>query len=450
MFSSLDNPSDLQDIALSLSGALTLVGLGGVSLVSPFPLIVCAVAVSLFQLLTDTRIAAELFGYNTMLLDVVFVAGAAAAAIRLVVRHRFVAIEVWLIALAAMTFLSFAIGVGRYGIAPAALQFRAALYVVSGLMLVVTFEWNDHALDRLAWIWVTGGVAAALFAAVGLLDSGLSLQLVIPLDRYDIRYRYEENRAISANAALFVAQAAVMLQFHRRLPNESAAKNVGSVLLMIVVVVVYHRSVWAAAAAGFLMVVLADRRRVAQIGVGMIGLLLCVGVLWVFSIVTDAVPIGQRLYDASIEPFSQNSSLAWRTTGWQAALAGFLSSDFATLLFGAGFGVGMDRVIDGAVIQVSLHNFYLETLLISGLFGLMLWSGLFGWLLMAMLRMGGGGRLLNPTAGIALVTMTIVFAFPYSPDYEQGILLGALVAFALRAPVAAPAPATAQAVRAAS
>jgi O-antigen ligase len=80
-------------------------------------------------------------------------------------------------------------------------------------------------------------------------------------------------------------------------------------------------------------------------------------------------------------------------------------------------------VVNGRVISVSPHSFYVETYFRTGVLGLILVAGLYVLAMRRLSRTGGGGCL-SPRVLFLLLAAQPVYFVSYTPAQEQNIVVG--------------------------
>jgi O-antigen ligase len=108
------------------------------------------------------------------------------------------------------------------------------------------------------------------------------------------------------------------------------------------------------------------------------------------------------------------------------------SKDPVSWLIGEPFGSGFARRVEGMEVVLEAHNYYLTTLLRTGIIGLVALIVLTGGVLRVLWRapVGGGGGLLGVDVFPALLVMQLVWLVTWTPGIEQGIVTGLAVALA--------------------
>jgi len=314
-------------------------------------------------------------------------------------------------------------GVADFGFAPGVNSSRSALYFLAALAYAATVPGG---WDRRVWkIFIAVGVSLAIVAVPFWLTGGLgSADTSIVRDGQVIT-----SRPVVAAGALLILQAAV-LALALRWPSRRSAMYLATGVIAIVVLL-QHRTVWVAAAviavAGFLIWSRNAGRGAERTVFAVVGVALLLLPLAAFGLTRS-----DSLVRSVQEVRTEDSTLTWRTSGWQELVS---SHDSATeLATGTASGTPLDRRIDGRVVDVSAHSELVETYLrfgIPGVVGLAL-LGLLLWRRRA--RIGEGVGL--PAAAVGLLLLTqLTFGLAYSLDAVQGVIAGILVGGLAVAPV---------------
>jgi hypothetical protein len=123
-------------------------------------------------------------------------------------------------------------------------------------------------------------------------------------------------------------------------------------------------------------------------------------------------------------------NLDWRIQGW-SELIGAWSGNLTDWAVGEPFGSGFARKIEGVATNTHPHNFYIETMIRTGLAGLIALVALTVGLLRALWHTPTRDTgLLGPSVIPALLAMQIVWFLTWVPGSEQGIVTGIACALA--------------------
>ena len=127
---------------------------------------------------------------------------------------------------------------------------------------------------------------------------------------------------------------------------------------------------------------------------------------------------------------SGSGNLDWRIQGW-SELVGAWSHNVTDWAVGEPFGSGFAREIEGIATNTHPHNFYIETMIRTGVAGLVAVLALTAGLLRALWHTPTRDTgLLGPSVIVALLAMQIVWFLTWVPGSEQGIVTGIACALA--------------------
>ncbi|MFI8288290.1 O-antigen ligase domain-containing protein [Streptomyces sp. ms191] len=317
-----------------------------------------------------------------------------------------------------LTAFSFLTGAALFGPQAAGNDLRVPFLYVFGLALYgISSGFDERLVRRLCVVWVAAACVEMLRAAAWWARHGIGSAVgQVVIDGVP-----SESRALSAPEALVIAQAAVILLYTTRL---GARRHLLTAPLLLTVVLLQHRTVWLVTA-----VMLAcwlctgggparAGRRGLRLWLAAAGL--CTGL---YAVTTGL--LGRYGTDLAVSA-SDSGTLSWRTAGWYELL-GTLDGP-GEWLTGRPFGSGFERLLDGALVGVSPHNYYLHLLLRIGVPGVLAFVALYATAVRGVLRRPG-------PASRPLVTLAcgqLVFAMTYQFFPEQGLVVGVLCALALR------------------
>ena len=319
---------------------------------------------------------------------------------------------IWLI------FLGFTVpglirGGATFGIQPAVNDMRENIYLFVTAAYFASFRPRVELISQVLRRWVWSAVVLCGIATVFWFQYGFGT------------YSVNGERALISTTSLIVAQAALILLFVRR--NSTASSFILPIAFSVVVVLTQQRTVWLSTVATVIVLVLTRaggtakgktaRRRarvVAISGIAVIALL----------IVAGPTDITNSLNSVTSEVSAQNSTLQWRFNRWSEMLDYQLKGPALNVVVGA--PVGQSSLLAESVRLKSFHNFYLQTFTYLGVLGLLLFLGIFAWLLLGLVRAKPFHAPEAEFAGLllALLTGQLVFMGAYSLEMFQGILLG--------------------------
>jgi O-antigen ligase len=195
------------------------------------------------------------------------------------------------------------------------------------------------------------------------------------------------------------------------------------VVLLLFVVVLNRRTVWLALLAGVAVVMLRNRR------LGRRAVVTFAGAAVLTAGVYLALPgLGK---ESGPVTSSGTATLDWRIEGWEALVESW-SKDDVSWFIGQPFGSGFARRVEGIEVVLEAHNFYLTTLLRTGVIGLVALIALTSGPIRVLWRapVGGSGGLLGVDVFPALLVMQLIWLITWTPGLEQGIVTGLAVALA--------------------
>jgi O-Antigen ligase len=371
-------------------------------------------------------------GIRVLVHDVAFALLLGAAVLRLLRTPRFSPSQRWALLLAGVLLLSLARGMLAFGVERSVAEFRLYISFVAGMLYFASFPPSAWLSDRVGTLWLAFSVPMVALVGARWLDNLAGIDLGVPPEVFGADAAL---RVLDGPYTFMLAVAVMLTAPFWRLREERARRltRVGA-LLLLVVLLLNRRTVYLAMLVGIAVLMLRRRRlgrREMAVAVG--ALLATIGVFLSFA-GTDS---GQPLASSAVS----TGTLDWRVEGWTSLLDSW-SENPAHWLAGEPFGSGFARTVEGAEQASEPHNFYLTTLLRSGLVGLLALLALSVGLVRALWRARETGPgLLAPGVFPALLAMQAVWYFTWLPGIEQGIITGLAVALAAaRADGQAPFP----------
>ncbi|HEU4556595.1 MAG TPA: hypothetical protein VFS20_02055 [Longimicrobium sp.] len=371
--------------------------------------------------------------------DVVFVLLLVSAGIRL--SRGVNALQLLLLAYAALVLGSFMRGVQQFGVQPAGVDVRTFVYFAAGALYFSTFEIGP-AVQR-ALVRMVLAAAAVLLALAVFRWIATALDLAIVEQWASITTN--RMRVLHSGHALFLSQCG-LLAFALQLARTGKGRYLAGPLFAAVLLL-QHRTVWAQVLV------------VAAFGILFSGRLRG-RLMWratAISLIAGAFAVS--LFGSQLETLAESlrasatgdETWTWRVQGWQVLLGRFFASDAVTQILGAPFGSGYVRYLGMHRITVSPHNFYVQNLLRVGFAGLALFAGVYLLLILRISRAGGNvaAQWLRPGLVQLLMVSQLLYFITYSPGFEQCLFLGLAFGYlrALERPRARPAPAATRASR---
>jgi O-antigen ligase len=365
-------------------------------------------------------------GTRVQLTDVCagLVLGAALA--RLLRARRLGPYQRWLLVLGAVLLISLARGVLAFGMQTSVDDFRQYIFYAAGALYLSTFAPSPPRLDRIGGLWLAMAVPLMALVCLRWLAVFAGVDLGVPHERFGADRAI---RVIDGPYTFFLAHAFVLTlpAWLWRDQRSARLRRLGLPLLLFVMLL-DRRTVWLALIVGAGVLLLRERR----LGRRMV-LLVAAGA--VVTAVAFAVLAG-AFSGGGAEPVARSASstgtIAWRVQGWSELFSAWARNP-ADWVVGQPFGSGFAREVEGSEVFSHPHNFFLETLLRTGLVGLAALVALTAGLLRALWRARDTGPgLLAPGVFPALLAMQFVWFVTWAPGAEQGIVTGLAVALADR------------------
>lgn len=296
-----------------------------------------------------------------------------------------------------------ALGVAQFGLQHAVNESRQWLYLlVTTAFVIAAGPWTP----RFWRPWFALALCLVGLAWLGVARHGLH-PVTSPIV---INGQLVDPRPLTAGGALALAFALVAMLGSQTVT--SRRKAVFGAALICTLVVVQQRTVWAILAVVFLIWVAASlqrhgtarHRHLAAAGVAVLA---TAAVALASGIATGNV------FDRSLaEATAKHSTFTWRLIGWSELLQSDHSA--ARLAFGSPFGTGYRRTIQGMVVNLDPHSFYVGTILSLGLIGLVAFAFLY-WNVWKYRRQAAAALGVSPMTIALLLVGLMVFSITYEP-----------------------------------
>ncbi len=322
-------------------------------------------------------------------------------------------------AVLALVAVSVARGIGDFGFQTAFNESRPYVCFLAAVLYVVTSDLGKQA-DRFAAVtWTVLACVFTLFCLGRWSTTGITSSSASML----VNGQVVSGRPVSAATALVIAQAGILLLTMCWRRRRLLALAVG---LLLVVLLLQHRTVWVVTVVAMVAYLVLGGRAAGRQRL-LVGAVVAFGGALAFlgySAFSLSTQVGHDLQSSYTSMSGPQSSFAWRVTGWRDLLSE--PRGLVDTLLGHPFGTGFARLINGHIVNVSPHNWYLQTFLRIGLVGLLTMVGVYLRALVA-LRSGSRADLL---CRLVLLTQ-LIYSITYAPSMEQGVALG-LVLWHLR------------------
>jgi hypothetical protein len=369
-------------------------------------------------------------GLNIFLPDVVFIAIAIAAILRYMRKMQWNWFYALWIIFGAALFFSFTVGIINYG-SKAGVEFRQYFYIWAGVFYLSGFSLGERENRSL--------MRVLIFVAIGLMALALYRWTAAFHGFADYAWQDETGpsrfRVLNSAHTLVISQVMVLM-FYYATASRQLEKWVLPflVLLFLCIVVLQHRTVWIVTIIELVVLSIIDHRVRVKF-TRYISILIVSGLFLIVALLLTP-EIRETLYYATfIEPFSEKSTLSWRTESWQIALGEWFSEGPKTWFLGFPFGKGFLRYLTSthSYVDTYPHNYYITTLMRVGLVGLSaLLLTLFIGVRIAIRNRtvieSSNGMMLGSAAALVLISQ-FVFFISYNPGYFQALFIG--VAFSI-------------------
>ena len=361
--------------------------------------------------------------------DLVFGGIGLVAGIRLLISENRKRVPLALWVLTGAMFLSFVLGLAQNGTL-SGVEFRPDFYLLAGTAYFLTFEWSLRKVENLIgrWCWLACGII--LVTIYRWIADATGLDWVEPIwrmaDSTGVAFRVVNSSQtfVLGQALIFLVAAAVFGRVNFR----------GWLWLVpvsgLVVLVLQHRSVWVAAFLPVLLVAHLGRKARTGGSVKLMPMIAAAVIVVAPLLVLGKLDsVASSVADSASKATSTSGgTFVGRVQGWDALLSEWVHSGPRQYLIGNPYGSGFARhEAEGSLRSVAFapHNYYIQTLLRSGLFGLISLVSLYVLMIkrFAALRSEEDSSFVAST-WIALLIGHLLFFIPYSPQYIQSIVLG--------------------------
>jgi hypothetical protein len=346
-----------------------------------------------------------------------------AGILRMLRMHRLAPWHRWVLLLCVMMLLSLIRGAAAFGPQPAIGEFRLFFAFVAGTLYFATFRPSPQLNERIAKLWLAASIPMMVLVGLRWLDTLAGIDLGVPKEQFGADAAV---KVLDGPYTFFLATAALLTVPYWQLHDDRARRLTRlGVLLLLFVVLLNRRTVWLAMIVGIAVLMVRGRQLRRR----------------TVAIVSGAVVVTVAAYvalggSAGEEPVTRSAlgtgTLDWRIQGWSELLSG-LSNNPVQWLIGEPFGTGFAREVQGTEVLGDPHNFYIATLLRTGLVGLVALVALSVGLLWVLRRIPAqvGGGLLAPGIFPALLAMQAVWFLTWEPGMEQGIITGLAIGLAV-------------------
>lgn len=377
----------------------------------------------LFDAITVTPWALRL-GLNIYAADAVFVPLAVAALMRLVALHRHHILHLIIGALWLLFAFSFVRGVETWGLNLAGVEARGTFYFFTAVLYLSTVPPTRRFVDRVmnTWLLVASMVAGlALFRWMAQL-AGWGIASLWK-DDFFAQETVKGLRVLDAPQT-FVLAIAMFICLMKIFTGQATRWQRWFVyVLALEVLLLQHRTVWVVSIAGLAWLLIADARIRGKLAVSLVAAAMIASVLYLVVLGSQANPIASSLQTSA----TSEETFQWRLEGWKQLLLDAGRYSTFDRLFGQPFGAGYPRVIEDVLVNRSPHNFYVQTFVRLGAFGLIFLMALYVISIrgIATQRLADHqGMWVHSQFWQMLLFMHLFYFMTYAPIYEQGLIIG--------------------------
>jgi O-antigen ligase len=308
-----------------------------------------------------------------------------------------------------------------FGLQHSVSEFRLYTPFISTAVYFASFRPSGMRNDRIGRIWLVATIPMLVLVSLRWMQNLGGINLGVPPEQFGADTAF---RVINGPYAFLVSTSVMLTVPFWPQRNEGARKltRVGALLLLFVVLL-NRRTVWATLLVG-VAVVMVRRGRLSHRALLMLiaAAIVTVGAFLAFPKVgSETDPVTNPLTTGTLD---------WRIQGWSELVEGW-SKDPVDWVVGQPFGSGFARTIQGSEVEAEPHNFYITTLLRTGVVGALAFILLYVGLLRRLWRAGNAGGLLSPSVFPALLVTQLVWFLTWVPGNEQGIITGLALALAV-------------------
>lgn len=329
----------------------------------------------------------------------------------ILVRNHISKTELLLLGLGGLLIISLLRGTVQFGVEPAIRYLRSYLYFYAATLAVVfLYQKTTNPKNFIQWWKITAWALIGLTVVRwSLVASGLYQNY------YWIAAGGLMSRVITAAPTLVLLQASIFVWIISRKETVSFSRIL-FFLALPTIIILQHRTIWVIMFFIFLLVFLMERRISSFTLFSVMGMALIVTILLLVFLDNSLI--------SSVAGSAQDANtFNWRVEGWRQLLSPERFKDSIDYFIGQPFGTGYTRFLFGSryATEFSPHNFYIQTFLNIGGFGLLILIAIYAKTLWSLLV----NRQDRIKLAFALILISqLLFFITYSPNIEQGLLLG--------------------------
>lgn len=362
-------------------------------------------------------------GINIYAADAVFVPLAIAAMLRLLALRRLHILHGVIAGLWVLFALSLVRGIGSWGVNLAGVEARGTFYFLTAVLYLSTVPPTRRSVNCIVNLWLLIAALVSLLALFRWVAQVAGVQVPLWNEELYGAGSVSSWRVLYAPHALVLAIAMFICLVKLSSGEAGSRHRWFAVILALQVVLLQHRTVWIVSIVGLAWLLVMDGKLRGKLGLSVAAAALVGSIFYLVFLDNPANPIAVSLQTSATD----EGTFEWRLEGWKQLLSNDGRYSIADRLIGQPFGAGFPRIIDGLLVNTSPHNFYIQTVVRLGLFGLVLLLALYVMSFRGLVR-----RRLSPQPGLLtqsrfwqmLLVMHLFYFIPYAPNYEQGIVIG--------------------------
>lgn len=378
------------------------------------PIVILLVIFAFDSILLEGLPLARLGRFNINPLDVLSVLMVVTAFIRLFLsrskpRRNYIYL---MLALGSLLAVSLLRGISLFGLEAATNSFRSYLFFFSSAFITITLQYKEKLLLRFIYWW--GIIAWVLFCLA--LWRWCLVVLGLSQNPGWIAPGGLMTRVLNSPQAYFLLQTVVFAWVFRKHKGTLPFQRLVPYAIIPAIFLLQQRTVWVI----FLFLLLCIFSLMRQIRPAFLFTFLTVGLLGVVALL---VLWGNPLLDSLASSAQNLRNFEWRIAGWSVLLSPDRFQNSLDYAIGQPFGTGYERYLLGSSYAIfhSPHNFYVQTFLNIGGFGLFILLLIYFGTLKSLLI----NRQDRQKLAFALILISqLLFFMTYAPSYEQGIMLG--------------------------
>jgi hypothetical protein len=331
--------------------------------------------------------------------------------------------------------LSMAIGLVKAG-SGAGVAARPYFYALAVASYAASFP-ADSAIvrrlfDTLAWV----GATLLLITLVRWVIVVTPIPQWLPPGGRFASSEASELRVIGSRDAVLLAQLLVLLMYFSSTSRLLARSRILLPLLAVAVVVLQHRSVWLACVAGLGARFMLRNRGGTAVRQLVAGALLTLAVIVPLTMTSSFSDASGDITKSASRAIELSGTANARLNDWQSLVRHWYGAGAQSIMIGQPIGTNVERytsdLLSARKISYQAHNFYVQTLVNTGLIGLGSILFAYGWTLVRLYRQASKQDDGEMAAALFLMLVVqMVYYLPYGIDYMQGMVFGTAMIYSL-------------------